>query len=129
MSAQQESVPVSAGGNAESLLSVALVSCHPVTLVAVRGEVDISTAHLLTEIVNLVASNKPSRVTLDLAEVCFFGADGLRALLSAQRTIAAAGGQLLLRDPSPITHRILALTQTEQLFQLDTTLTPSASVI
>jgi hypothetical protein len=42
-------------------------------------------------------------------------AHGVGALLRARDMIAAAGGRLTLRDPSPPTRRILAITGDEQL--------------
>jgi anti-anti-sigma factor len=74
---------------------------------------------MITGLVPHVARDHPAQVVLDMADVHFFYADGLRALIRAQSTITATGGQLPLRAPSPTTSRILALTGTERLFPLD----------
>jgi hypothetical protein len=55
-----------------------------------------------------------------MANVNFFCADDLRALLDARATITAAG-QLLMRAPSAQTWRVLTITRTEHLFPLDAT--------
>jgi anti-anti-sigma factor len=56
-----------------------------------------------------------------MANVSFFCADGLRALLHARATVTAADGQLLLRAPSAKTRRVLTITKTEHLFPHDAT--------
>lgn len=55
-----------------------------------------------------------------MADVTFFCAAGLNALLRANDIVTSAGGRLLLRSPSPQTQRILVLTATDHLFQPDT---------
>jgi anti-sigma B factor antagonist len=100
----------------ESILSVRLISCGPPTVIEISGEIDLNTAHLITELVEHVARRGPTRVVLDMAGVSFFGADGLRALLHARTTVTAAGGQLSLRSPSHKTCRVLTITRTEHLF-------------
>jgi len=86
------------------------------TVVEVIGELDLGSAHLLTDCVDQIAGDRPNRVVLDLARVSFFCADGLRALLHARDTITATGGQLLLRAPSAKVRRVLALTAADELF-------------
>jgi anti-anti-sigma factor len=118
MSIQQLSDQLSFAPDGEPLLALHLVSHGPVVVVEVRGEVDMSNAHLLTELIEYVVQERPSRVVLDLAEVRFFCADGLRALLHARDTVTAAGGHLVLRAPSRTTWRVLTVTQTDRLFSV-----------
>jgi anti-anti-sigma factor len=80
------------------------------TVIAVRGEVDMSTAHVLTEMVEHAVGRRPSRVVLDLSEVTFFSAHGISALLSAQSTATGARVELALRDPAPCVAYLLAVT-------------------
>lgn len=100
------------------LLSVTL-TCGPVTVIELCGDVDMSTTHLITELVIHVAKSSPSQVILDMAEVSFFCAAGLTALLHARKTINDAGGRLVLRNPSATTRLILATTRTADIFQID----------
>ncbi len=118
MSTQQLTVPPPALDDAP-LLSVELVGCGPVTVIVVAGDLDMTTAHLLTELIEQVVVEHPSRVVLDMAGVSFFCADGLRALLHARTTITAAGGRLVLRAPSATTRRVLTITGTDHLFPLE----------
>jgi len=120
MSIQQMSVPVTVRSDEEPLLSLGLSSHGTVSVIRVSGELDMSTAHLLTDLVKIVAASRPARVVVDMAEVTFLCADGLRALITARDMILAAGGQLVLAAPSPQTQRILTITQTYCLFRPDT---------
>ena len=104
-----------------ALLSLELSSDGPDLVIAIGGDLDMSTAHLLTELVEhvvLVVRDPAGPVVLDMAGVTFFCADGIRALIRAREMIIAAGGRLTLRDPSPPTRRVLAITGDDQLFGL-----------
>jgi anti-anti-sigma factor len=104
----------------EPILTVRLISWGNPTVIEINGEIDLNTAHLVTELVDHVARHRPTQVILDMAGVSFFCADGLRALLQARTTVTAAGGRLLLRAPSPRTCRVLTITRTGHLFGFDT---------
>jgi anti-anti-sigma factor len=95
MSVQQAPLAPADMTGPEPILSVRLVSCGPPTVIEISGEIDLSTAHLVTELVEHVARHRPAQVILDMANVRFFCADGLRALLDARATVTAADGQLL----------------------------------
>jgi anti-anti-sigma regulatory factor len=86
------------------LLSVQVVSCGPPTVIEISGEIDLYTAHLVTELVEHVARHRPAQ-----------------ALIHARATLTAANGQLLLRAPSAQTRHVLTVTGTEHLFPLDAT--------
>jgi len=117
MSTQYLSVTRPAGPDAP-VLSLAL-TCGPITVVELSGDVDMSTAHLITELATRVCERHPSQVILDMTEVSFFCAAGITALLHARNTIKDAGGKLLLRHPSTITMRILTATGTADIFPID----------
>jgi anti-sigma B factor antagonist len=104
---------------AEPQLLCLALTCGPVTIIELRGVVDMDTAHSIMELVNQVAKSSPSLVILDMGEISFFCAAGLRALLKAQKRIKEAGGQLRLRDPSPATRRVLTITGTADTFPID----------
>jgi anti-sigma B factor antagonist len=123
MSTQQLSDQLIFARDDEPLLSLHLVSRGSLVSIEVCGEVDVCTAHLLTELIEHAARDRPSRVVLDMADVSFFCAEGLRALLRARNTVTADGGQLILRAPSPKIWRILTITRTDHLFSLDTSTT------
>ncbi|MET8280380.1 STAS domain-containing protein [Micromonospora sp. NPDC005174] len=72
------------------------------------GEIDMSNAHLLTELVESLSATPAPLITLDLSEVRFLGAHGVSALLRARELAISAGGRLTLHDPSPFVLRVLA---------------------
>jgi anti-sigma B factor antagonist len=90
-----------------------------VTVVELRGDLDMSTTHLITELITHVARSSPSDVVVDMTEVSFFCAAGLNALLRAQKMVTEAGGQFLLRNPSATTSLILTITGTTKIFRID----------
>lgn len=116
---QQRSAPLITARTAGAALSATVARCGPVTTITVCGELDLSTVDMFTELVQRVARDHPARVVLDMAEVSFFCADGLRALLQARDMVISGGGQLHFRAPSPQTWRVLTITHTEHLFPLD----------
>ncbi|WLS44574.1 STAS domain-containing protein [Micromonospora profundi] len=89
------------------------------SLIRVVGEIDMSNAHLITELVELLCATPTPLVTLDLSEVRFFGAHGVSALLRTNALIAAAGGRLVLREPSPFVRRILSVCRVARHLTLD----------
>jgi anti-anti-sigma factor len=100
-------------------LSLRVTDRGGATVVEVIGELDLASAHLLTDCVDRIAGDRPDRVVLDLTGVSFFCADGLRALLHARDTVTGTGGQLLLRAPSANARRVLDLTAADELFIFD----------
>ncbi len=84
------------------------------------GELDMRTAGQLDRAVD--ASATPgARLRLDLAAVSFCDSAGLSALVRADRALTAAGGRLLLVNPSARVRRVLDLTGlTEVLTIVDT---------
>ncbi|MFI7210845.1 STAS domain-containing protein [Micromonospora maritima] len=86
--------------------------------VSVAGEVDLSNAHLLTELLESVAAVRARVVTVDLSEVTFFGAHGTGALVEARRLLAGRGGRLVLWRPSRAVRRVLDVTGTLGEFEI-----------
>ncbi|MFI5928571.1 STAS domain-containing protein [Micromonospora sp. NPDC051543] len=89
-------------------MSLVLRDDGPTLSIAVSGEIDMSNAHLLTELVGSLCAIPAPMIALDLSEVRFCGARGVSALLRARELVVSAGGRLTLRDPSPFVLRVLA---------------------
>ncbi|MBQ1044210.1 STAS domain-containing protein [Micromonospora sp. C32] len=89
-----------------------------VTRISVTGEVDLSNAHLLTELVATTVSMAAPLVVIDLSEVSFFGAYGTSALVLAQRLLTGHGRRLILHRPSPVVRRVLGVTGTLGAFEV-----------
>jgi anti-anti-sigma factor len=119
--------PVALGNHRrpEDLLTLRLVEPGPVTVIEVVGDLDLNTTHLLTEFAEAVLRAPPPTVmvlVLDLSRLRFFCADGIRALLHVRDTATAHAAQLIVRDPSPITYRVLTITGMLDAFEIKTNL-------
>lgn len=93
----------------------------PVPLITVRGEVDMSTAHLINELAEHTIARRPARLILDLSRVTFFSAHGISALLRTQRAAAGADVGLILRDAAPCVTYLLVVTGSRRNFRVATT--------
>ncbi|SIM85436.1 STAS domain-containing protein [Micromonospora cremea] len=97
---------------AEPIMTLSLDTVGPATVITVSGEVDMSNAHLITDLTEHAIGRLPARLVLDLSSVTFFSAHGISALLRTQNTAAHAQVQLILRDAAPCVITILAATGT-----------------
>jgi len=103
-------------------LLLTTLSVGPLTEVEAIGIVDYSSAHLLTRLLDgLLAGYAPLWLVLDLARVRLLGAAGVTALLRTRDGCAAQGGRLILRNPSPMTCKVLDITDTAGQFDIRTT--------
>ncbi|MEA3076140.1 MAG: anti-sigma factor antagonist [Actinomycetota bacterium] len=90
------------------------------TEISVHGEVDIATAPLLrSALAGAVAMG--ARLTVDLAGVTFMDAAGVGVLAGAATLARRVGGDLVLRDPSRPTLRVLDLTRLLDAMAIETT--------
>jgi len=121
MSILRLSFLVSTEHQAAELLTARLVESGPMTVIKVVGDLDMSTTHLLTELADAVLqAHSPLVMTLDLAGLRFLCADGIRALLQVRDAAAARSTHLVLQDPSPITCRVLKVTDLLDAFEIKT---------
>ena len=74
------------------------------------GELDVATVGLLADAVGDLPDDRPELVVIDLSELRFVDARGLRAFLDIHRHLHATGSRLVLALPTPHVARILALT-------------------
>jgi anti-sigma B factor antagonist len=70
-------------------------------------EVDAATAPLIDEHTSGAVQAGRRHVVFDLSGVTFMDSQGVNALLRADRTLAAVGGRLRLRAPSPPVRLVL----------------------
>lgn len=79
------------------------------TVVHLRGELDLRSApHLRRRLVE-EATPRCTRLVLDLAALSFMDSSGLGVLVAAVRAMHSHGGELVLRDPSPVVLKILEI--------------------
>lgn len=78
-----------------------------VTVVALRGEADRATLHIVRDALAGVIADGEGDVVVDLAQTEFMDTAALRAILQARETLAGTGRQLTLRAPSRSAGRLL----------------------
>ncbi|MGC3863908.1 STAS domain-containing protein [Micromonospora chersina] len=89
-------------------LSLALGREGPAAVLRVGGPLDLATVGRLVDLVDRLMGGRPPPVlALDLSGVTFFCAAGVNALLTVRRRVASAGCTLVVREPSPITVKVL----------------------
>ncbi|MGZ4639735.1 MAG: STAS domain-containing protein [Actinomycetes bacterium] len=86
--------------------------------VRLTGELDLATAEQLPDLVRRLDGNGSHDVVLDLSDLTFCDACGLRALLRAHRAVRAGGGRLTLIGVPPLTRHLLAVTGLSEAFDL-----------
>ncbi|MFV2112433.1 STAS domain-containing protein [Micromonospora sp. LOL_025] len=94
---------------APPVVSLSVTVQRTTRVVEVRGELDMSSAPLLVEFVELFCGGHAGEVRLDLSGVTFFSAHGITALLRVRQAVGLAGGRLTLPDPAPCVRRLLDL--------------------
>ena len=80
------------------------------TVVAVAGELDMSTADQLSGAVNEELRQAPGRLVLDLADLTFCDSLGLGTLIVLSRNARIQQTYLVVRNPSPFFNRMLDVT-------------------
>lgn len=78
--------------------------------VSVCGEVDLATVPVLTCVLQLAGVGDPPMVVVDASRLSFIGSSGLEAIVAARRCRLAHSGTLIIRHPSPMLTRMLAIT-------------------
>ncbi|MGC4758952.1 STAS domain-containing protein [Micromonospora trifolii] len=97
---------------AKPIMTLDLHNDRHAPMITVSGEVDMSTAHLISELAEHVITRRPARLVLDLSGVTFFSAHGISALLRTQRAAESADVTLALRAAAPFVTYLLAVTGT-----------------
>lgn len=85
-------------------------------VVAVRGDLDLSTAPRVRATLEDALAARPARLVVDLADCTFVDASSLTMLLEAHRRMCRAGGVLVLRGCSPRVQRLLSITGLGRVF-------------
>jgi anti-sigma B factor antagonist len=102
--------PTIRASHGEPIMSLDLAADGVGSLITVRGEVDMSNAHLIVELAEYLIRDRPARLVLDLSAVAFFGAHGVGALLQVRTSAADCGVPMFLARPGSCVTYILAVT-------------------
>jgi anti-sigma B factor antagonist len=114
---RQEPASIDARGiRPPAAYSIAEADAPPgVSVVVLRGELDLAAAPVLRARVDAAASG--SALVIDLAETTFIDSAVLKELLRARAELAAHDVQVVLAAVPPPVRRLLDLTRTSELFE------------
>ena len=85
---------------------------HAPTVVALEGDVDLSTAGYLRDRLNAVVASGVTNVVVDLSDATFLDATGLGIFLGGLSRLSS-GGYVTLRSPPPEVRELIDLTSTQ----------------
>ena len=87
-------------------------------VVAVRGEIHVSTAPEFSRRLGEALERGKSHVVLDLTGVTFIDSTGLSVLLGALRDVTRRGGRLVLALANPTVLRLFEITRLDDTFEI-----------
>ncbi len=87
-------------------------------MVRVIGELDLSTAPRLLEVLAELAGNRTIDVTLNLAQMAFIDSTGVSVLVSGLKRLRETGGDLALLSPRASTMKVLEITGLTTVFTI-----------
>ena len=104
-----------------TLTAPVLFSATPIpdrtrVVVAARGDLDLTSAHVLEDQVRDLQAVGWTDIVVSLRDVPFIDSTGLRVLLVVRNAVKRAGGRLALVEPPATAQRIFDLTATRTLF-------------
>ena len=105
MSVATQKPPSSPGAG----LTATVFADGAVTVVALRGEADRATLHIVRDVLADVVADGEGDVVVDLAQTEFMDTAALRAILRARETLEGTGRELTLRSPSRSAGRLLGV--------------------
>lgn len=97
-------------------------------LIAVRGELDMTTAPDLRAVLDAVVDRGHAEVVLDLGDVGFIDAQGLEVIAATASGLGLVGGVCTLRSTPPRTRRILEITKVSDLVRFEASDPPRAQL-
>jgi anti-anti-sigma factor len=86
---------------------------------AVSGEIDIATAHLLEETALGLLDERPRSLVLDFSGVPFCDSTGIGVLVRLYNKATVIGCRLTLRRPTPNVRAILDMTALTRIFRIE----------
>jgi anti-anti-sigma factor len=86
--------------------------------VALRGELDLSSAGKLQDELKRVEAEAPPVLVLDLSKLVFLDSTGLRCLVTADERARAQGRRMVIvRGPDPV-QRVFSITRLEERLEM-----------
>jgi anti-sigma B factor antagonist len=88
------------------------------TVVAVRGEIHVTTAPAFSERLSDVIAKGKTSLILDLSGVDFIDSTGLSVLLNGLRSVTNADGRMALACSNPTVLRLFEITKLDSTFDI-----------
>jgi anti-sigma B factor antagonist len=83
-------------------------------VVSVRGDVDLVSSPGLLRVLEAALQTNP-HLEIDFSDLNFIDSSGLSVLVEAHRAAGSEGGEVVLRNPTPMLSRLLDITRLESL--------------
>ena len=97
-------------------LDLSITSQGSCAVVSVGGEVDLGTAHELSEAALEAMRSIGPTLVLDLSGVTFMDSTGLKVLLAVHKRAELAGGRMVLAGANRSVTRVVSITGFDQTF-------------
>jgi anti-sigma B factor antagonist len=102
---------------------------HHTTVVAVEGEIHVSTAPEFSAMLSATVTGGCTSLVLDLTDVMFIDSTGLSVLLSALRQVTHAGGSMAVVCSNPTVLRLFEITRLDTTFDIHARLEPALAAV
>jgi anti-anti-sigma factor len=93
----------------------------PTRVIAIEGEIDLTTAGRVNDLLEAAIRQEHGAVVVDLCEVPFIDSSGFKVLLSAMRRLDRQGRRLLLVCPPGPLLKLFEITRTVGTFEIHAT--------
>ena len=93
-----------------------------VTVIVLEGELDVSSAPTLKELMQKLIDEGKRQFLMDLGKVDFIDSSGLGIFVNAYKRIRSAGGEMKFLKPQEPVRKVFSLTQTDKVFPIYETL-------
>jgi anti-sigma B factor antagonist len=90
-----------------------------VAVIEIRGSLETATVGALRSVLlDAIEAWRPRELVVDMRRVSFMDSTGVGTLVVGSNAARAAGGTLVVRDPSPFVYQLLQVTGLTEMFGL-----------
>jgi anti-sigma B factor antagonist len=90
-------------------------------VIRVCGELDLSNRASMERAVEALVAGTQREIVLDVSQLRFVDAHGLRSWRTTAEVLHARGRQLVVRDPAPLIRRLLGVTGVDAFVRVEAT--------
>jgi anti-sigma B factor antagonist len=111
------------------MLTLRFAQGHHESVVSLSGELDLSSAPPLRELLaSVLAEDPPPRIVLDLSDLDYLDSTGLSVFVTAHKRALASGIELTLANPNPSVTRLFQITALDKVFGIIGAAQPSGTL-